>query len=188
MGATSDPVRPSQLDDAQRAQSVEDIGLLWEELGMMRMDGRVLGYLMLSNDPQVSTAELRQALKASAGSISTSTRRLKDFGFIQLVAVPGERSRFFRAGDDVWGTFLAAENKAYVQARLLAEQILDRLGEVDAQPRVRFENMRDYHEWLEQHHQMLLERWEAYKRDHEPGTRSRRSSSASRPASRGRGR
>lgn len=188
MGATAGSARPSQLDDAQRAQSVEDIGLLWEEFGMMRMDGRVLGYLMLSNEPQVSTAELRQALKASAGSISTSTRRLKEFGFIQLVAVPGERSRFFVAGDDVWGTFLATESKAYVRARHLAEQILDRLGEVDVQPRVRFENMRDYHEWLELHHQMLLERWEAYKRDHQPGARSGRSStsSTSRRAPRGR--
>ena len=131
------------LTDEERAELVEEFGLIWEELGMMRMVGRVTGYLMLSNAPYVSTAELREALQASAGSISTTTRRLKEFGFIRQVAVAGERSHFFRADDDVWGAFLAAEPPALRRARELAERVLGRLGEGDDSPRTRFENMRD---------------------------------------------
>jgi DNA-binding transcriptional regulator GbsR (MarR family) len=155
---------PSKLGEAERAALVEEIGLLWEELGMLRMDGRVTGYLMLSNAPYVSTAELREALQASAGSISTTTRRLKEFGFIRQVAVAGERSHFFRADDDVWGAFLSAESKAYTRARELAERVLDKLDDGDNGPRTRFQNMRDYHEWLESHHKLLHERWEEFKR------------------------
>lgn len=154
----------AELSPTERASLVEEIGLLWEELGMLRMDGRVTGYLMLSNAPYVSTTELREALSASAGSISTTTRRLKEFGLIHQVAVAGERRHFFRADEDVWGTFLAGESKAYIRARKLAERVLDVLGEADSDPRTRFQNMRDYHEWLVEHHKFLFERWEEFKR------------------------
>jgi DNA-binding transcriptional regulator GbsR (MarR family) len=158
-GALSD-----ETTDMDRTTLVEEVGLLWEDLGMLRMDGRVLGYLMLSNAPQVSTSELRDALKASTGSISMSTRRLKEWGFIEQVAVAGERSHFFRAGDDVWGTFLLSEDKAYRKAKRLAERVLVHLdADGDVTPRARFENMRDYHEWLEEHHKLLSQRWEDYK-------------------------
>lgn len=147
----------------------EEFGLVWEEFGMVRMDGRVLGYLMLSNAPHVSSAELRDALQASAGSISTTTRRLKQWGFIRQVPVPGERSHFFRAADDVWGAFLTAEDKNYRRARELADHVLSGLGEGDDLPRLRFENMRDYHEWLESHHQTISARWEEHKRTRDRG-------------------
>lgn len=163
MTQTSQVERTPGLDE-QRALLVEEFGLLWEEFGMLRMDGRVLGYLMLSNAPQVSSAELRDALQASAGSISTTTRRLEQWGFIRQVAVPGERSHFFRAADDVWGAFLASEEKSYRRARELAGQVLARLGDADELPRLRFENMRDYHEWLESRHQLILPLWEEHKR------------------------
>jgi DNA-binding transcriptional regulator GbsR (MarR family) len=146
----------------------EEFGLVWEEFGMLRMDGRVLGYLMLSDAPHVSSAELRDALQASAGSISTTTRRLKQWGFIRQVAVPGERSHFYRAADDVWGAFLAAEDKNYRRARDFADHVLRGLEDGNELARLRFENMRDYHEWLESHHRTISELWEEHKR-----TRSR---------------
>jgi DNA-binding transcriptional regulator GbsR (MarR family) len=148
----------------ERSALVEEVGLLWDDLGMLRTDGRVLGYLMLSNAPQISTSELREALKASTGAISMSTRRLKEWGFIRQVAVTGERSHFFRAEDDVWGTFLLSEDKALHKAQRLAERVLDHLdADRDASPRARFENMRDYHEWLITHHKLLSQQWEDYK-------------------------
>lgn len=162
---TRDQTAANDGAEVDRSSLVEDLGLLWEDLGMLRMDGRVLGFLMLSNAAQVSTAELREALKASAGSISMSTRRLKDFGFIEQVSVPGERSRYFRAGEDVWGTFLASEDKGYRKAQRVAERVLAHLdADGDARPRARFENMRDYHDWLSEHHKLLSERWEEHKR------------------------
>jgi DNA-binding transcriptional regulator GbsR (MarR family) len=164
MTAARTPPRPGEPADARWADLVEEMGLMWEEFGMQRMDGRVMGYLMLSNAPHVSSSELRDALQASAGSVSMSTRRLKEWGFIRQVAVAGERSHFFRADDDVWASFLAHEHRGYVRARELAERVLTRLGADDEHPRLRFQNMRDYHEWLEEDHNLLLGRWEEWKR------------------------
>lgn len=157
-------IRAEQQAHERQVLLAEEFGLLWEEFGMLRMDGRVLGYLMLSSAPHVSSAELRDALQASAGSISTTTRKLKQWGFVRQVAVPGERSHFFRAADDVWGAFLAAEDKNYLRARDFADHVLSGLDKEDELPRLRFENMRDYHEWLESHHQTISELWEEHKR------------------------
>jgi DNA-binding transcriptional regulator GbsR (MarR family) len=159
-------IRTEEQAHERQVLLAEEFGLLWEEFGMMRMDGRVLGYLMLSDAPHVSSAELREALQASAGSISTTTRRLKQWGFIRQVAVPGERSHFYRAADDVWGAFLEAEDKNYGRAREFADHVLHGLDGASELPRRRFENMRDYHEWLETHHRTISALWAEHKRAH----------------------
>jgi DNA-binding transcriptional regulator GbsR (MarR family) len=157
--------RPARLPDDERARLVEEMGLIWEELGSARMDGRIVGYLMLSNEPYVSSSQLSAALHASAGSISTATRRLADVGFIKRVAVTGERSHYFRAEDDVWGAFLAGERR-YLRRRVaFAAEALEALQPGDEAPKRRLANMRDYMTWLEQAHRQLLEDWEKYKRE-----------------------
>jgi DNA-binding transcriptional regulator GbsR (MarR family) len=157
--------RPARLPDDERAHFVEEMGLIWEELGSARMDGRIVGYLMFSNEPYVSSSQLSTALNASAGSISTATRRLVDVGFIKRVAVSGERSHYFRAEDDVWGAFLAGERRYLRRRAAFASEALTSLQAGDEAPKRRLANMRDYMTWLEQAHHKLLEDWEEYKRE-----------------------
>jgi DNA-binding transcriptional regulator GbsR (MarR family) len=155
--------RESSIDEESRASLVEEMGLIWAELGEPRMQGRVLGYLMLSNAPYVSSAELAEALHASTGSISTATKVLVDEGFIRRVAVAGERSYFFRAEDDVWGAFLATEGRYLRRRQMFAERVLQALGPEDGHPRTRFLNMRDYHEWLAAHRHEVYADWSRFK-------------------------
>jgi DNA-binding transcriptional regulator GbsR (MarR family) len=151
------------LSDEARANLVEEMGLIWTELGSPRMQGRVLGFLMLSNAPYVSSAQLAEALHASTGSISTATKVLVDEGFIKRVGIAGERSFFFRAEDDVWGAFLATEARYLRRRQLFAQRALEALGAEDERPRTRFLNMRDYHEWLAEHRHETHEGWARYK-------------------------
>lgn len=153
----------SSLDDGSRSGLIEEMGVIWSELGEPRMQGRVLGYLMFSNAPCVSSAELVEALQASTGSISTATKVLVDAGFIRRVAVAGQRSFFFRAEDDVWGAFLATESRHLKRRQLFAEHVLDVLRADEQPARMRFLNMRDYHEWLVIHHREMLGNWQRYK-------------------------
>ena len=158
-----------RIDDQERAYLVEEMGLIWAELGSPRMEGRIVGYLMFSNAPHVSTAELSEALHASAGSISTTTRRLVEVGFVKRVAIPGERSYYFKAEDDVWGAFLAGERK-YLHRRVqFAAAALESLGKEDEIPRRRLANMRDYMTWLETYHRKMLDDWEEFKRQRDEG-------------------
>jgi hypothetical protein len=151
------------LSEEARSNLVEEMGLVWTELGSPRMQGRVLGYLMLSNAPYVSSAELAEALHASTGSISTATKILVDEGFIKRVGIAGQRSFFFKAEDDVWGAFLATEARYLRRRQLFAERALQALGTGDDRPRTRFLNMRDYHKWLAEHRHETHEGWARYK-------------------------
>lgn len=94
-----------------RRQFAEDISLVWEMAGHSRMDGRVLGYLMIMNRPYISSADLAVALGASTGAVSMSTRRLIDTNFIRRHSVPGDRNHYFTAEQDPWGSFLASERR-----------------------------------------------------------------------------
>src|SRR5690625_3102485 len=89
--------------EESREQLVEQFGVLFDEMGQPPMQGRVLGFLMLSYAEHVSTQELKGALRASAGSISSATRALSAAGFMRRVFERGSRSHHFRAEEDVWG-------------------------------------------------------------------------------------
>ncbi|RLL65957.1 transposase [Streptomyces sp. Z26] len=151
-------------DGFDRAAFVEEMGLLWEAAGSGRMDGRIIAYLLVTDVPYVSSAQLAAALRVSAGSISLATRRLAEAGFLKRHAVPGERSRYFRVDDDVWGGFLAGERRYLDQQQRLAERALALLGPDEEAPRRRLRNMRDYMRWVQGGHRDLLARWHAYQR------------------------
>ena len=168
-----DPVRNGRGDEGWSRESfVEEMGLLWEAVGSARMDGRIIGYLIVTDAPYVSSAQLADALKVSAGSISLATRRLTEAGYVKRHAVPGERSRYFRMEDDVWGSFLAGERRFVEHQRQLGEKALELLGDEEEGPRRRLENMCDYMRWIQGAHRDLLESWSAYRRAHRRDTRT----------------
>ncbi|WP_019546006.1 transposase [Streptomyces sulphureus] len=146
-----------------RASFVEEMGLLWEAVGSARMDGRIIGYLIVTDEPYVSSAQLAKALKVSAGSISLATRRLVEAGFVKRHAIPGERSRYFRMEDDVWGSFLAGERRFLEEQRQLGEKALELLDDEEEGPRRRLQNMIDYMRWVQGAHRQLLASWKAYR-------------------------
>jgi DNA-binding transcriptional regulator GbsR (MarR family) len=156
--------KPRHVSEEARQAIIDDMGILWEELGMPRSEGRIVGCLMLSNEPALSSAELMQELGMSAASISTCTRRLADVGFIKRVTQPGRRGHFFKVEDDVWGAFLAGE-RGYLDKRVaFAESVLELLGPEDTAPRRRVENMRDYMSWLRTYHRKMLDDYQEFKR------------------------
>lgn len=146
------------------------MGVLWEELGMPRSEGRIVGCLMMSNEPALSSADLIEQLGMSAASVSTGTRRLAEVGFVKRVTQPGRRGHFFRVEDDVWGAFLAGE-RGYLDKRVaFAESVLELLGPDDEGPRRRVQNMRDYMSWLRTYHRQMLGDYEKFKRERaDPG-------------------
>jgi hypothetical protein len=159
------PVAPAQDDQpelvmpAERLALVEEFGLAWSAGGSPRMEGRVIGYLLLSEAPHVSAGHLARELHASAGSMSTTTRRLEEAGFIHRHAVPGDRRHHYRMEDDVWGSFLAGERKYLFRSARFAEDALDLVGPGESATHRRLQNMRDYFEWLAGYHRQMLAEW-----------------------------
>ncbi|MFT4122402.1 MAG: MarR family transcriptional regulator [Microbacteriaceae bacterium] len=150
-----------------------DFATMWTGSGASMMDGRVLGYLMIMRQPYISSADLARVLTASSGSVSMSTRRLVDAGFIKRHIIPGDRSHYFHADVDIWGSWLAGERRyldrqrARIQDGMALLEGSDDPGDQDALRRMR--NGRDYMAWLRDYHYKMLEAWEAFKAERDQG-------------------
>lgn len=73
----------------------ETMGRLFETGGLPRVAGRVWATFLVTDAPYLSARELQEILGASAGSISTATRSLVQFGLVDRISVPGERRDYF---------------------------------------------------------------------------------------------
>ena len=152
--------------EKERRDFAEEFSLVWQLTGIPRMDGRILGYLMVTPEPYLSSATLCDVLKMSPGAVSTSTRRMVEAGFIRRHAIPGDRNHYFVASDDPWGSYLASESPSFVRTRDVLDRELARIPAEDTSARRRVQNGRNYMEWIERAHKSILLEWEKYNREH----------------------
>ncbi len=149
---------PNNLQNAEKS-FVEEVGIVFEQTGLPRMAGRVFGWLLLSDPPYQSPAELAEALMASKGSISTTTRLLVQLGMIERFVIPGVRHNHFRLRMDALKHTMRRGLEEEIQMfRHLAEHGLELVGEKNSASRRWLEEMRDSYAFLEKEFPGLLER------------------------------
>ncbi len=85
---------------------IEDIGLYFEQMGLPRMAGRILGALLISDPPAQSITDLGERLKASKSSISIMARLLVERGLIERVASPVPRRDYYRFKSGGWTIYM----------------------------------------------------------------------------------
>jgi len=81
---------------------IEDIGLYFEQVGLPRMAGRILGALLISDPPAQSITDLGVRLNTSKSSISIMARLLVERGLIERVASPVPRRDYYRFKPGGW--------------------------------------------------------------------------------------
>jgi len=149
---------------------VEHFGISFEQTGLPRMAGRILGWLLLSDSPHQSADELAEGLAASKGSISSTTRLLIQLRLIERLSLPGVRHDYFRLRHDAWQNIirhgLGDEIRMF---RQLAEHGLLLFSDKTSLTIHWLEDMRDIYAFLEREFPVLMERLEK-----EQGKRSRR--------------
>ena len=114
---------------AEQQRFVEEAGLLLEDAGLSRMAGRVLGRLLICDEPYQSARDLATALQASAGSISASTRALLQLRLIERVALPGDRKDYFQIRPGGWIELLRVRLQILHRFEALAERGLQIAGQ-----------------------------------------------------------
>jgi len=146
---------------AEERNFVEGVGIVFEQTGLPRMGGRILGWLIIADPAHQSTTQLTETLMASKGSISTATRLLIQLGFIERVSMPGVRQDSFRISPDAWRHMIKRGLVDEISMiHQLAERGLRLLADRTPLPRNWLEEMRDVYAFLEQEFPGLLERWE----------------------------
>ena len=154
-------MEPWHADDGRaraRHRFIEKVGLTFESVHLPRMSGRLLGALLLGPAEGLTAAELASALDASKASISSSTRLLVHYGFIERsVGSPDRRDRFV-VSEDAWTRVLEERFEFLRSLRDLATDGLEQL-DPSGDPR-HLREARDMYGFLEREWPALIERWE----------------------------
>lgn len=121
---------PSRYYD--KKHFIEDISLFFEEMGLPRMAGRILGVLLISDPPEQSIDELCDALQASKSAVSTSARLLAETGLIERVPPLMPRRIYFHFAAGGWLVFMRQRMRLWSELHQITERGLELLR--DATP------------------------------------------------------
>lgn len=145
---------------ARQQLFIEKVGLLFEQVGIPRMAGRILGWLLICDPPQQSAQQLGDVLNASKGSISSMTRYLVMLGIVGRISLPGERRTMYQIQASAWRNMIRAKMAVLGEFRLLAEAGLATLSD-DPEQRQRLEAMRDVYGFFEREMPALMAQWDS---------------------------
>ncbi len=151
-----------RFDDAKRTY-IEEMGVFMESHGLTRMDGRVLGALLVAEPAEKTAEELASLLKASRSSISVALRRLEGWGFIDRVSKAGERKDFFRNRPDAWTELMERRLRALTDFQRMASRGLDLLETDDPDVRRGLVEMLEFYTYFEREQPKILQGWRAWK-------------------------
>ncbi|NKQ54667.1 hypothetical protein HFP15_17430 [Amycolatopsis sp. K13G38] len=144
---------------------VEDFGEhIGRAMGWPRMAGKAAAVLMLSETP-MTLAELQQALDASKGSVSETTRLLITHGTVERFKETGSRHFVFRWRDDAWVGCLQHTLDQTKQLLELAERRHRVATELSATGRRRLRQMRDYYRFIVRGLEDLLSEYRELSKD-----------------------
>ena len=150
----------SKADRQKLLQYAEKAALVFEELGLPRMAGRVIGWLLVCEPAHQSLTELAETLQASKASISTSTRMLVQFGVIEKVSLPGDRRDYVRIKPEAWSQAMQKFERETRMVLELARDGLAILGEAPRERRERLEELHDVYDFLRGLAPKLEEAWQ----------------------------
>jgi DNA-binding transcriptional regulator GbsR (MarR family) len=127
----------------EQSRFVERMGVLATEAGIPRMAGRTWGWLLICEPPEQNAGELADALEASRGSISASTRLLTTVGLVHKSTRRGDRREYFSIPPGSIAALLRSEQRRL--APWLAAS-LEGLELVHDQPAEHRERMQEFHD------------------------------------------
>ncbi len=145
----------------EKQHFVEDTSLYFEQFGLPRMAGRILGVLLISDPPEQSITDLCERLHASKSSISTNARLLDEMSLIERVASPVPRQVYYRFPPGGWVTFMRMRLRLYGALHEVAERGLALLQAEDPVLRARLQEAHDMFSRIEEEMPQILGRVEA---------------------------
>jgi DNA-binding transcriptional regulator GbsR (MarR family) len=159
------PGTPDCFDELRFA---EDVGILLELTGGNRMAGRVWGMMVVAPEDELSSSDLTDRLRASAGSISTATRLLIGLGLLEPVRRPGDRKSYFRVRPGGLSNLVAQRQMVVTRGRQMAERGLEEFGSRPS-ARARLEEWKEVYAFWEQEIPKLIDRYEERRRRRSAG-------------------
>jgi DNA-binding transcriptional regulator GbsR (MarR family) len=139
---------------------VDEVAAFFAKEGMPLIAGRTIGWLLISDPPEQSAADLARVLEVSRSSISSAARLLTPSGLVESVRKRGERQEYLRISPDGWSRMLANRYAKTTAFRQITEHGLDLLGASALDRRERLENVAELYRFLEAELPAMWKRWE----------------------------
>ena len=140
-------------------QFIEEMGALFDQVGSTRMAGRVWAYLLIADAEQVSSADLVEALNASASSISSATRLLESLEMVDRIRLPGDRRDYFTIHHGAVLNLVRRRFEAVVRTRDLAARGLRAFGDREI-ARPHLEELFEVYSWFGRELPALVNRYQ----------------------------
>jgi DNA-binding transcriptional regulator GbsR (MarR family) len=148
----------------KQQQFVEECGLYFEQVGLTRVAGRIIGWLLICEPSYQLQSELVETLSASKSSISVALKDLTTLYLVERFTLPGDRRTFYRTTKDMWSRSFRARMHQVTELKELSERGLEALKDETPQRRHRLEFMRDMNAFMETEFPKLLDAWDAIKK------------------------
>ncbi len=145
----------------KQQQFVEECGLYFEQLGLTRIAGRIIGWLLICEPQYQQQSELVKGLGASKSSISVALKDLTTLYLVERFSLSGDRRTFYRTSKDMWSRSFRARMNQVRELKELGERGLEALQGDSPKRRQRLEFMRDMNAFMEVEFQKLLDAWDA---------------------------
>ena len=138
---------------------IESMGLYFENSGIPRIGGRILGLLMIAHEP-LTADDIAKILKVSLASISTNMRALTASGMIDKTSVLHHRTTYFVFSEAALEQRMMAGIKGAALFKKVAEQGLAALPREDA-AQARMQRSIEWSDLLVESFEMAISKWRA---------------------------
>ncbi len=148
----------------ERANFIEDTGLLFENTGLTRMAGRIMGLLMVGDKEMISFDEMTQVLQASKSSISTNLKSLITIHFVRPCSLPGDRKTYYMLSTELdWSDYFQQKMEMTDHLNMLFKRALQlRVNKSDKAAKW-LKEATEFYDWLNGNFPKLLEQYTEYK-------------------------
>jgi DNA-binding transcriptional regulator GbsR (MarR family) len=129
---------------------VEQMGGYFESNGLTRLAGRLLGWLLVCRPERQSAEDLAAALDASSGGISTNVRTLIQFGYVERLALAGDRRTYYRLRPNAFAAGERQRVRSMADLTVMADAGLRAMRGSPAGSTRRLEEMRSLLSYMQQ--------------------------------------
>ncbi|WP_210944426.1 GbsR/MarR family transcriptional regulator [Streptomyces sp. MK37H] len=131
-----------------------------QQAGWPPIMGRTMAWLMVSDPPEQTAAQIAKAVQASRASLTTTLRLLTEARMVQAVTRTGQRATYYRITEDAWSGVLKRRLESLASFVDITGDGL-KLFPDGAERAGRMREAHRMFEWLSSEAEPMWKRWDA---------------------------
>lgn len=149
----------NEVINVDKQDYIEKYGTYFEAQGLPLSAGRVIGLLMVAEQP-LTLDDIADQLEISKTSASTGTRLLESAAIIRRVTVRGERRIHYAIAANMWPEMFRQKIKTFSYLADLAQEGQSVVSAADTAVQDRLASMEEFYRFLAAEMEHAVDKWE----------------------------